>query len=101
SVFRIRSASRLTGLSPEVIRAWERRYALLSPQRTDGGYRVYTADDLDVLRGAKSLVSAGQSIGDVARLPRDRLLAEGRSAVTPGPLLVSSASPAEAQPKPE
>lgn len=92
-MFRIRSAARLTGLSPEVIRAWERRYALLSPRRTDGGYRVYTADDLDVLRGAKALVAGGQSIGDVARLPRERLLAEGRTSATPAPVPLVQALP--------
>jgi DNA-binding transcriptional MerR regulator/methylmalonyl-CoA mutase cobalamin-binding subunit len=88
-VFRIQSAARLTGLSPEVIRAWERRYALLSPRRTDGGYRVYSPDDLDVLRGAKALIAEGQSIGEVARLPRERLLAEGRAAA-PVPVLRTS-----------
>src|SRR5436305_8238444 len=33
------------GVTPEVLRAWERRYGILSPARTDGGFRLYDEDD--------------------------------------------------------
>src|SRR3954471_1766220 len=49
-LLRTGSLSRRTGLSTDVIRAWERRYALLRPSRTDGGFRLYSADDISRLR---------------------------------------------------
>src|SRR3954470_3492306 len=42
---RIGELSRRTGVSPELLRAWERRYRLLRPRRTDGGTRTYSATD--------------------------------------------------------
>lgn len=62
------TASRLTGLSPEVIRAWERRYGVVEPLRTPGGTRRYSAADLKRLRLVKAAVDAGYRIGQVARL---------------------------------
>jgi DNA-binding transcriptional MerR regulator len=42
---RIGELARRTGLSPDVLRVWERRFALFSPERTPGGYRLYTPED--------------------------------------------------------
>ena len=42
---RIGELSRRTGVNPELLRAWERRYRLLQPRRTDGGTRTYSATD--------------------------------------------------------
>ncbi len=61
-------ASRLTGLSAEVLRAWERRYGAVLPPRTPGGTRRYRAQDLERLRLLKAAVDAGHRIGEVARL---------------------------------
>jgi MerR family transcriptional regulator, light-induced transcriptional regulator len=74
-VFRIRHAARLAGINPTLLRAWERRYHLVAPQRTDAGYRVYSEADIDLLKAAARLVEAGHTISEVARLPRDKLLA--------------------------
>jgi methanogenic corrinoid protein MtbC1 len=62
------------------LRAWERRYGLTAPARTAAGYRLYSDDDVAVLRGAKALVDGGQSISDVARRPRDELRRAGAQA---------------------
>jgi len=64
----LRTVARLTGLSPEVLRAWERRYRVVTPARTPGGTRRYSAADLERLRLLKAAVDAGHRIGDVARL---------------------------------
>lgn len=64
----LRTAARLTGLSPEVLRAWERRHRVVQPLRTPGGTRRYTAADLDRLRLVKAAVDAGHRIGQVAQL---------------------------------
>jgi DNA-binding transcriptional MerR regulator len=60
--------SRLTGLSPHVLRAWERRYGAVLPVRTPGGTRRYRESDLSRLRLLEAAVAAGHPIGDVARL---------------------------------
>ena len=65
----------MAGINPTLLRAWERRYHLVSPQRTASGYRVYSERDIAVLRAAARLCAAGQTIGDVARLPASELLA--------------------------
>lgn len=38
--------SRLCGINATTLRAWQRRYGLLTPQRTEGGHRMYTDDDV-------------------------------------------------------
>jgi DNA-binding transcriptional MerR regulator/methylmalonyl-CoA mutase cobalamin-binding subunit len=69
---------RLTGLSAHAIRAWERRYGAVHPQRTAGGTRRYSEADVARLRLLAAATDAGHRIGDVARLSDDaieRLLA--------------------------
>jgi MerR family transcriptional regulator, light-induced transcriptional regulator len=73
AVYRIRHAAKLAGINPTLLRAWERRYRLVEPARTSSGYRVYSSDDIEVLRAAARLVAAGHSISEVARLPREQL----------------------------
>ena len=73
--YKIGTLSRLTGFSPLLLRAWERRFALLAPERGEGGQRLYTDDDLAVLRHVRALMDDGRSIGEIARSGRDALLA--------------------------
>ena len=80
----LRTAARLTGLSPELLRAWERRYEVVVPLRTAGGTRRYSAADLERLRLVKAAVDAGHRIGkvaklDVAELKRRSAVGEARS----------------------
>lgn len=69
----LRTAARLTGLSPELLRAWERRHRVVEPRRTPGGTRRYSAADLERLRLVKAAVDGGQRIGQVARLDATEL----------------------------
>jgi len=69
----LRSASRLTGLSPELLRAWERRYGVVEPLRTPGGTRRYRASDLERLRLLKAAIEAGHRIGTLAGLSNEEL----------------------------
>jgi DNA-binding transcriptional MerR regulator len=69
----LRTAARLTGLSPEVLRAWERRHGVVEPVRTSGGTRRYRAEDLERLRLVKAAVDAGLRIGQVAALGAEEL----------------------------
>jgi DNA-binding transcriptional MerR regulator len=62
------SVARLTGLSPELLRAWERRHAAVTPLRTPGGTRRYRAADLERLHRLKAAVAAGHRIGELVPL---------------------------------
>lgn len=65
---RIGELSRRVGVSPELLRAWERRYGLLHPARTDGGLRLYSADDERRVRAMQAHLGAGLSAAEAARL---------------------------------
>ena len=56
STYPLRTITRLTGLSPELLRAWERRYNAIRPLRTAGGTRRYTNQDLERLKLLKAVV---------------------------------------------
>ncbi len=63
---RIGELARRTGVSVELLRAWEKRYGLLSPRRTSGGFRLYDADDERRVRRMRELISGGLSAGEAA-----------------------------------
>lgn len=69
----LRAASRITGLSAELLRAWERRYGIVVPMRTPGGTRRYRASDLEQLRLVKAAVDAGHRVSRVAEMDDDEL----------------------------
>jgi DNA-binding transcriptional MerR regulator len=65
---RIGELAQRTRVTPDVLRAWERRYGLLRPERSDGGYRLYSADDEDRVRAMVRHLEAGVPAGEAARL---------------------------------
>ena len=65
---RIGELSRRAGVSPELLRAWERRYGLLQPERTAGGFRLYTDADLERVRAMQADLRKGISAAEAARL---------------------------------
>jgi MerR family transcriptional regulator, light-induced transcriptional regulator len=86
-VYSVSHAASLAGVAAPTLRAWERRYGVVSPKRTAGGYRVYDDADVRLLRAMKVLVLAGWSTRDAAervRVVGDQPLAESL-AVTPVP----------------
>jgi DNA-binding transcriptional MerR regulator len=68
SPLRIGELSRRTDVAPELLRAWERRYGLLRPSRTDGGYRLYTEADVDRVHTMQAHLDAGVSAAEAAKL---------------------------------
>jgi len=66
SRYRIGELARRTDLSPEVLRAWERRYGLLSPTRTSGGFRLYDESDEARIGRMKELLDRGVSASEAA-----------------------------------
>lgn len=65
--YSIKSVSIQTGIRPVTIRAWERRYQLLTPQRADNQYRLYSERDIAILRWVKSRVENGAAISSTVR----------------------------------
>jgi DNA-binding transcriptional MerR regulator len=73
---RIGEFARRVGVSPELLRAWERRYGLLQPIRSEGGFRLYTADDAQRVARMKRALDEGLSASEAAR----RAVAQARPA---------------------
>jgi MerR family transcriptional regulator, light-induced transcriptional regulator len=66
-LLRIGELSRRTGVAPEVLRAWESRYGVLRPERTSGGFRLYSEDDVRRIETMRRLIDGGVSTGEAAR----------------------------------
>lgn len=69
----MKAASRLTGLSPDTLRAWERRYGAVQPKRDGNGRRVYDGAEVAKLRLLRQAVDLGQPINRAARLSTPEL----------------------------
>ena len=62
-----------TGLSPDVLRVWERRYSVVDPRRSTGGQRVYSDSDIERLALLQRATQGGHGISHVASLSKSRL----------------------------
>lgn len=93
-LYNIKAVVQNTHISPSTLRAWERRYHMCRPQRSESGYRLYSERDVAVIRWLKVQVDAGMSISQaVAWL--DSITAEAggqENVVLPG---VAAAAPIE------
>lgn len=69
----VRLVALRTGLSPHALRAWERRYRVVTPTRSEGGQRLYTDLDIERLLRLRRLTERGHAIGRIASLPLDEL----------------------------
>jgi DNA-binding transcriptional MerR regulator len=78
---RIGELSRRTGVSPELLRAWERRYGLVRPRRTDGRTRLYSAADETRVRLMRRYIDDGLAPSEAAEM-----VTASRLTVRPGSL---------------
>jgi DNA-binding transcriptional MerR regulator len=85
---KVGTVAKLTGFAPALLRAWESRHGLLIPERGSGNQRLYTDDDVQVLRAVRTLIDEGRSIGEIAVLGRKALLS-APPPVQPSPLVQS------------
>ena len=69
----IKVVSQMTGLSVHVIRAWEKRYHVVEPDRTDTNRRLYSVDDIEKLRLLNDASHLGHNIGRLANLSLSEL----------------------------
>jgi DNA-binding transcriptional MerR regulator len=76
--------TKLTGLSVDVVRVWERRYGAVRPARSDGGTRLYSDADIRRLRRLRQAVDGGHSISQAAKLSErelDELIAAAQRSI--------------------
>jgi DNA-binding transcriptional MerR regulator len=96
-VFNLKAVVQQTGLKPDTLRAWERRYGLPHPERSSGGHRLYSQRDIDTIGWLLARQREGLSISRAVQL-WERLQAEERDPVrAPAPLAMPTA-PVPAQP---
>lgn len=89
--YSIKMAAQMSGISPYVIRAWEKRYEVVSPQRSEGNQRLYSEQDVNRLKLLATGIQSGRRIGELVKLTQtelENLLPIGESGSSP----VSSAS---------
>src|SRR5436190_6088472 len=84
AVYTVKHVARMTGIPADTLRMWERRYGVVEPSRSDGGYRLYDDNAVRRLAVMHALVSAGCS---------PRLAAEQVKAGTGTCWLASSENP--------
>ncbi len=84
--YNMKAVVQATNITSSTLRAWERRYKMCTPQRSENGYRLYSEQDIAVIRWLKRQVDAGMAIGQaVAWLDRIIEAAGGRNqSVLPG-----------------
>src|SRR3954447_14562368 len=69
-MYTIKQAARLTGVSESSLRAWERRYGVVAPRRSETGYRLYDPASLETVLRMRRLVAAGWPTAEAARAVR-------------------------------
>ncbi|MFA7260485.1 MAG: MerR family transcriptional regulator, partial [Aeromonas bestiarum] len=78
-IYPIRDVSRLTGVNAVTLRAWQRRYGLVQPARTEKGHRLYSEQDIRQIGEILSWLERGVSIGQVKGLlsePQSQLVSD-------------------------
>ena len=68
TLYPIREVARLTGVNPITLRAWERRYGLLVPHRTDSGHRLYSQRDIERVRAITNWIAKGVAVSKVGSI---------------------------------
>ncbi|VVN25942.1 hypothetical protein PS862_05488 [Pseudomonas fluorescens] len=67
-LFPIREVARLTGVNPVTLRAWERRYGLIQPTRTDSGHRLYSMNDIERIHSILGWIERGVAVSKVGKI---------------------------------
>jgi DNA-binding transcriptional MerR regulator len=74
-VYSIGAVSKMLGVPTATLRTWQERYAVVVPERSEGGHRLYTRDQVEHLRFLVDQLAAGLSPADGHRLLQERLAA--------------------------
>lgn len=74
-MYSIGAVSKMLGIPPATLRTWQERYGVVVPERSRGGHRLYTRDQVQQLRFLADQVAAGLSPADGHRLLKERIAA--------------------------
>ena len=74
-IYSIGAVGQMLGIAPATLRTWEERYGLPVPERSPGGHRLYSRDQVDQLRFVKVQLAQGMAPADAHRLLAERLAA--------------------------
>jgi DNA-binding transcriptional MerR regulator len=96
ATYNVRVVTQETGLKPDTLRVWERRYGLPRPQRSSGGHRLYSERDIATVKWLMARKREGMSIGRAAALWKS-LEAEGKD---PLAMAARAAAPTALPPAP-
>ena len=74
--FRIQTVAELTGVATSTLRAWERRYGVPAPARTESSYRMYRDLDIATIRQMRRLIDSGVNAGETKAAASTHAVAE-------------------------
>lgn len=77
AIYSIGAVARMLGVPTATLRAWEDRYGVVVPERSEGTQRLYTRDEVERLRFIKRHIDLGMSASDAHRLLEDELIGAG------------------------
>src|SRR5512135_2143304 len=93
-IYNAKAVTRETGVTAATLRAWERRYGVLLPDRTAGGHRLYSAQDIAAIKWLKQHIEQGMTISRAVALLQHQLGHEGAVSVPPVQILTEAPQPA-------
>lgn len=96
-IYNIGAVERMTDISPATLRVWERRYDFPNPERTSGGHRIYSEEEVEKLQWVKTRIDEGMQTSQAIKALQT-LEAEGRSLMAAIPGMPSTLSPEEENP---
>ncbi|HVO42705.1 MAG TPA: MerR family transcriptional regulator, partial [Aggregatilineales bacterium] len=67
-IYNMKAVEQQTGISAATLRAWERRYKLVEPKRTEAGYRLYSERDVALLRWVRVQLNEGLTVSRVVAM---------------------------------
>ena len=81
-IFNTKAVVRETDVPADTFRAWERRYGVPQPQRTDSGHRLYSERDIAMIRWLRDRTAEGMNISQAVRLLHSTNMADGAAVIT-------------------
>jgi DNA-binding transcriptional MerR regulator len=87
-IYNAKAVTRQTGVTPATLRAWERRYGVLLPDRTAGGHRLYSARDIAAIKWLRQQIEQGMTISRAVALLQHQL---GRAEFMPSVQILTEA----------
>ena len=83
-MYPIRMVASLTGINPVTLRAWERRYGLVKPQRTPKGHRLYSEQDIELIKRILKMLDQNIPISQVKHLLSNKPQPANVATIIPG-----------------